>query len=436
MQSDTLPQNISEFLFRHGIEYKEEQMMPEMRKFYGEMENGLECTGNSLQMIPTYIRMRGHLTAEKPVVVLDAGGTNLRTAVIRFDGSREPILEGFDVRRMPGVDEEISCDDFFSEIGTFLDRTADQSDTIAVCFSYPTLPLPDKDGVILDIGKQLMVRDLKGKRVGEQILKRLSRSGSGKKIVVINDSVATLLGGMSTFHADYDSYLGFILGTGTNICYIEKKENVKKLSGGFDHGRVLINVESGGYTGFHGGEMDRSYFETFADQDKFAFEKMVSGKYLGGLVLTILKRAVREGLFSDRFRENISGLELLDSHEVDLFASSSSGGFLRYCCGSNRADQIACRSLIDAVYERAAKLLTVSLTAALLKTGKGKTAEKPVCITAEGSTFYNSELLRAKIHSNMERFAAKELHAHYEFVKIENVTLLGTAIAGLLNEED
>ena len=53
--------------------------------FMQEMLNGLEGKDSSLAMIPTYIEVGKEISAGKPVIVLDAGGTNFRVATVYFD---------------------------------------------------------------------------------------------------------------------------------------------------------------------------------------------------------------------------------------------------------------------------------------------------------------------------------------------------------------
>jgi hexokinase len=58
---------------------------------------------------------------------------------------------------------------------------------------------------------------------------------------------------------------------------------------------------------------------------------------------------------------------------------------------------------------------------------------RPICIVAEGSTFYRLKSLQAKIEYYLKQFLVDKKHVHYEIVNIENATLIGAAIAGLTN---
>ena len=60
-------------------------------------------------------------------------------------------------------------------------------------------------------------------------------------------------------------------------------------------------------------------------------------------------------------------------------------------------DAESCRYIIDALIDRAAKLVAASMSAVILKCGKGKSPEKPVLITVEGTTFYKLHNFRSTV---------------------------------------
>ena len=126
---------------------------------------------------------------------------------------------------------------------------------------------------------------------------------SDKEIVLINDAVATLLGGKAKYpDRVFESFIGFILGTGTNTCYIEQNSNIKKsdyLAG--KPGSTIINIESGGYNKSPRGLIDEEFDCQTTNPGEYTFEKMISGKYQGGLITTAIKKAAKEGLFTEFF---------------------------------------------------------------------------------------------------------------------------------------
>ena len=109
----------------------------------------------------------------------------------------------------------------------YLRPLADKSDRIGFCFSYPTEIFPDKDGRLLQFCKEVQAPEVIGQIIGKSLLEALGTPD--KKIVLLNDTVATLLSGKSaSFGRTYDSFMGYILGTGTNTCYIEANRNILK----------------------------------------------------------------------------------------------------------------------------------------------------------------------------------------------------------------
>lgn len=95
-------------------------------------------------------------------------------------------------------------------------------------------------------------------------------------------------------------------------------------------------------------------------------------------------------------------------------------------------NQLTLFTLLDACFERAARIVAVNLAAVISKSGQGKNPCYPVLIAAEGTTFYKARLFRGKLDFYVRSFINDQLGLYCEFVKAENATLVGTAIAGLV----
>lgn len=431
-------QVVKDFLKKYRMDYENINMEDNCKAFITEMENGLEGRAGSLQMLPTYITVAKEIPLEEPIIVLDAGGTNFRVATCYFDKDKKPVIENYETYRMPGTSGEISKAEFFETMAGYVKGVLHHSKKIGFCFSYPTEVLPNKDGRLLQFSKEVRVRDLIGAVVGETLLKTISDMGldGDKDIVILNDSVATLLGGKATYlDREFDSFIGFILGTGTNTCYIEQNNNIKKAGDLVGKpGSTIINVESGGYSKIPQSLIDEEFDNQTVNPGKYTFEKMISGKYQGGLITTAIKKAAKDGLFSDIFAEKINKIDELTAKDVnDFLYYPYSKSILSKCCSNTADDAIVLYHLIDCIIERAAKLVAINLSAILLKTGYGTNPCKPVCITAEGSTFYKSKFFREKLNCYIKDFLNDTKGLYCEFVKADNATLIGAAIAGLLN---
>jgi len=426
------------FLRKYGMDAASVDLEQNCRTFISEMKDGLEGKG-SLLMIPTYIGMDKEIPLMEPVIAIDAGGTNFRVAVIHFDENRKLIIEDFNNYPMPGSKGEISKEEFFETMADYIQPVLHRSNKISFCFSYPAEIMPDKDGRLIKFSKEIKVRDAKGELLGKNLLNVFVKRGftEPRSIIVLNDTVATLLAGKAAFPGrTFDGYIGFILGTGTNICYAEKGSNITKVPELAAHdGSILINMESGGYGRVPRGQIDIEFDNTTLNPGDFAFEKTISGAYQGGLTLAVIRKAAGEGLFSEGFAAELSKVEALASKDIDDFLYYPQGDNVLACCcakGSSE-DGLMLYYIIDNIFERVAKFVTFSLTAVIEKTGKGRNPLTPVCITADGSTFYKSKLFRSKLDHYIKVYTNEEKGIYCEFVKVDNGTLIGTAIAGLLN---
>ena len=427
---------VEEFLRKYEMDYGSVELDANCQRFIEEMQKGLDAEESSLLMIPTYISMDSEIPLNEPVIVIDAGGTNFRVAVVYFDDRKKPVIEDFKVYSMPGTKGELSKEEFFDTMAAYVWPVLHRSSKIGFCFSYPVVILPNKDGRLVKFSKEVKARDVDGELIGDNLLKAIKKMGckEEKSLVLLNDTVSTLLGGKASFpDRVFDSYIGFILGTGTNTCYIEKASNIRKLPDLRDTGgTMLINVESGNYNKMPRGKIDLEFDSGTANPGGYAFEKAISGAYQGGIVLAVVRKAAGDGLFTGTFAGKISGDVQLSSKEIDdLLYYPYGNNILAECC-SNVEDRKCLYMLIDAVIERAAKFVAINLTAAVLKTGKGTNPCAPVCITVDGSTFYKSKLFRTKLEHYIKTFANDKMNVYCEFVKAENGTLIGTAIAGLI----
>lgn len=427
------------FLKKYGMEASNVDLEKNCSTFINEMKNGLEGTG-SLLMIPTYIGMDKEIPLNEPIIAIDAGGTNFRVAVIHFDENKKLVTEEFKNYPMPGSKGEISKDEFFETMADYIQPVLHKSRKISFCFSYPTEIMPDKDGRLIKFSKEVKVRDVKGELLGRNLMEVFKKRGftDARSIVVLNDTVATLLAGRAASpDRIFDGYIGFILGTGTNICYAEKCENITKVRElAAKGGSILINMESGGYSKVPRGQIDIEFDNETMNPGDFAFEKTISGAYQGGLILAVIRKAVLEGLFSAGAAERLGSIKELASKEIDDFLYYPYGNNVLANCLSesyNNDDRTILFLLIDNIFERIAKFVTFSLTAVIEKTGKGKDPLRPVCITADGSTFYKSKLFRGKLDYYIRTYTNDIKGIYCEFVKVDNGTLIGTAIAGLLN---
>lgn len=432
---------VAQFLDKHGMRTTDLTLEAQKDRFLTDMKAGLSGKRDSLKMICTYISAEGDIPIEKPVIVMDAGGTNLRVALVTFDEKRKGQATDFRTYPMPGTKGELDAEAFFEALADCLMPVIHKSSDIGFCFSFPTEILPNKDGRLMHFNKEVKVTGVEGLMIGAELKAALKKRGviEEKHLVLINDTVATLLGGKAAYpERAFDGYIGFILGTGTNTCYIEDNAKISKAIGLPDQGRTIINVESGGYAHAPRGDIDALLDSKTANPAQQQFEKMISGAYQGPLLLELMRQAALEGLFSSAVAEKLLALSELTAKDIDDFCYYPQGyNTLSNLLAAENADRSSdARTLywlMDFVYERAAKLVVVNLAALIEKTGTGTDPLLPVCVAAEGTTFYKSKLFRGKLDFHVRQYLNDEKGLYCEFVKAENTTLMGTAIAALLN---
>ena len=427
------------FLKKYGMYFEDINMEECLQNFLHEMKTGLSNEKSSLQMIPTFIEVEGEIPLNEKVIVLEAGGTNFRAASVYFNDSKRPVIENFKKFPMPGVEKEVGKKEFFDKTIEYMTDVMNLSKNVGFCFSYPTEMLPTKDGKLVHFSKEVKAKEVEGELIGENINLALKEQGisEAKKFILLNDTVATLLGGKAeTQNRKFDGYIGFILGTGTNCCYVEKNKNIIKFENLDNEKSQVINIETGGFTKAPGGIIDKEFDATTKDPGLYTFEKMVSGRYIGPLYHEVIKKALSDGLFSNVASVELSKMVDLSTIDVNLFLknpTSIDNTLGKVVNSLDAEDRILLYHLFDIMSERVALLVAISLSAVVIKMDKGKDPLLPVCIAAEGTTFYEFKSLKDKIFYYIKKYLIDEKGRYIEFIKAENATLIGAAIAGLTN---
>lgn len=424
---------VEQFLKTHKLSASFLDMKSMTDDFIADMKKGLEAEKSSLMMIPTYISAEGSIKPNEPVVAIDAGGTNFRAVKMSFDNNMNLITENLQQRKMPAIDEELSNKEFFATLAAYLTEYKNVSDKIGFCFSYAVEIYPNKDGKLLEWSKEVKAPEVIGQMVGENLLQAMGTPN--KQIVLMNDTVSTLLAGKAaTAGREFDTYLGFILGTGTNVCYIEQNSNITKTPNLNQKENQIINIESGNFDKMPRTDIDVAFDNTTKNPGRYSFEKMISGGYFGGLCTTALKTAANEDIFSAETKVNLKKAGEFTSEEVnkfvcgiDLKTNALSTVFV------TEEDVAAATEIINALIQRSAKLTAASLAAVILKTGKAKTPEKPILMTIEGTTFYKMNNFRILFEAFLQGFLSGENKRFYEIVEVPNSSLIGAGIAAVVN---
>jgi len=429
---------VRRFLKDNGAYHEDVDMDAFCGLFRDHMHRGLAGSESSLAMILTYIEVGKEIPKDERVIVLDAGGTNFRVAAIHFDRSGEPVIGDFVQRPMPGLDREVGREEFFATIAEYTAPVLDAAGSIGFCFSYPTEILPNRDGRLIRFCKEVRAKEVEGQLIGRNLISAIAAAGrkADKRVAILNDTVATLLAGMSACGTRaFDSYIGFILGTGSNCCYIESNRRITKKPDLDPTAEQIVNVESGSFGEAPRGAIDTLLDESTLDPGKYTFEKMFSGGYFGALCLKALQQGAEQGLLPGTLGQKLLAAAELETKDVNSFLRSPLGDnpLAEICSEAAGQDRAAVWYVLDGLVERAAKVVAAMLSSVVLETDKGHDPCTPVCITAEGTTFYELKSLRERIEAYMRSFLQGRHDRFVEFVRVEDATLIGAAIAGLTN---
>ena len=411
------------FLEKHGMSPDGIDPAREAAKMAEEMALGLAGKGGSLPMIPTYLSDAGQIPLNEPVVVIDAGGTNFRCGLVRFT-SEGCQVEQMRKWKMPGIEAPATWEDFIRFTADAIEPLMKETDKIGFCFSYSADITPEMDGRVQRIDKEVVITGCEGQLVGASLLRELEKRGvTGKKIVILNDTVAVLLGGLASGDEDGGCAIGQVSGTGTNTCCSLPENRIGKL-GRSGERRMIVNLESGMYDGMPRGDFDRELDEASHNPGIKHFEKITAGVYLGELCHRMLQHAAEEGLLSPESCEKVKALGWIDSAVIDAWAM----GEKLEDISVGEEDAAFVQTLCAAMFERSARCMCTNLAAIALLSG-----EKNVSICAEGSLVQKGRVYHPLLEELVRQVIRDQLNRNVHFTVGYETTLAGSAAAALLN---
>lgn len=430
---------MNDFLKTNHLTVKNYSFENDVDNFIKEMKLGLK--GNSsISMFPTFIEEERDIPLNKPILVLDAGGTNFRAAIVSFDKDKNPIISDFRKKPMPGTEREYTSNEFFDAITSFIEDIASKVDIIGFCFSYSMKKTQEKDGRLTHFSKEIKAPEVEGRLIGKGVMDSLKRKNikNIKKIVLLNDTVATQLAGKAQDKInEFNSYIGIIIGTGVNACYNEKNCNILKEKNLPNSGGQIINTEVGSCKIIPYGAIDEEFRKNTAKPNAYHLEKMVSGGYIGKLWFFILLKASKAGCFSKKFS---SSLEVfyskensynLDASDLNNFIENKRLPLLLEENATTK-DLESILTISNTIIKRAAYIASVMIVAIILKSEKSPSKERPIALCIDGSTFWKLKGLKEGIEKNLKNHLGKK-DIFYRIIKINNAPIIGAAVAGLTN---
>ncbi|CAG8603067.1 22136_t:CDS:2 [Dentiscutata erythropus] len=323
-----------------------EKLSEIVNHFCNEMDKGLEKSGMTVAMIPSFVTGIPTGNEVGTFLALDLGGTNLRICEIAFEGKgvinvkqqKHKVTENLKTGPANQLFDFIAdcIDKFLSELVT-VQFENDQSENdkkfkMGFTFSFPVEQTAINKGTLIKWTKGFTCPDAENKDVVFMLQEALKRKEVPVVVAaLVNDTVGTLL---SHSYKDPDTLIGIIYGTGTNGAYFEDIPKIKKLNKySNDSEKMIINIEWGAFDS-EKKVLPLTMFDNKLDRESNnphyqIFEKMISGMYLGEITRNILLHLIDRMLLFDGYSskelnrhysfetEYMSTIEADESHALD-----------------------------------------------------------------------------------------------------------------------
>lgn len=408
-------------------------------RMYESMVKGLGSATNPtsvVKMFPTYVRSLPDGTEEGDFFALDLGGSNFRVLLVKLKGGEvEMIPKVYKIEKeiMTGTGEQLF--DYIADcLAEFKKEQGleDKDLPLGFTFSFPCKQHGLNSATLVTWTKGFSASGV----VNEDVAKLLSDACKRRKvnldiIAVVNDTTGTL---MSCAHADRNCYVGLIIGTGTNACYMEKLDKVETWNGDNEEPKqTIINMEWGAF-GDDGSledirtDFDREVDKITLNKGKQLYEKMISGMYLGEISRqAMVKLAEKNLLFEGAISAEMKTTWAFESkYLTDIEKDVSTEGtkiqeiLKEMKCPHTPSDVAVVRAICSAVATRAAKLVTAGLAAVIQKMGR-----KTVTIGVDGSLYK----YHPRFHPLMDTFTRELVpDAHVKYMLSEDGSGKGAAL--------
>ncbi|KZT26882.1 hypothetical protein NEOLEDRAFT_1177072 [Neolentinus lepideus HHB14362 ss-1] len=288
--------------------------------FLREFSQGLAEYNHPMAMIPSFVTGVPDGTETGTFLALDLGGTNLRVCEVELHGNNTFTLrqQKYKVSETLKTGEATVLFDYLADsvdefLTDYASSSAPQGDLdripLGLTFSFPVEQTALDEGKILTWTKGFNAKNSVGKDVVKLLQDAFDRKHLHVKCVaLINDTVGALL---SRSYTAGKSVLGAIFGTGTNGAYLEDVAKITKLgnsSAVAKGGKMIVNTEWGAFDNARW-VLPSTPFDNKLDRESInphfqAFEKFISGMYLGeitrNILLALIDAAPKPILFSGK----------------------------------------------------------------------------------------------------------------------------------------
>ncbi|KAG7096624.1 hypothetical protein E1B28_004041 [Marasmius oreades] len=332
---------------QYQMTLEKETLTELVKTFLKEFKIGLENYNHPMAMIPSFVTGVPDGTETGVFLALDLGGTNLRVCEVTLNGDKT-----FDLRQqkykvsdtLKTGEATVLFDYLAASVDAFLTSHAPPANFnpkhdvvhLGLTFSFPVEQTALDSGKILTWTKGFSAKNAVGHDVVKLLQDAFDRKHMHVKCVaLVNDTVGALL---SRSYTAGGCILGSIFGTGTNGAYVEDVTNISKL--GPNHpaiakgGKMVVNTEWGAFNNSRS-HLPFTPFDNALDRMSInprfqAFEKFISGMYLGEItrliLLSLIDAAPRALLFKGKAPKALNSQWGVDTSVMSDIESAWQGG--------------------------------------------------------------------------------------------------------------
>eukprot|EP00800_Vazella_pourtalesii_P002582 TRINITY_DN12502_c0_g1_i3.p1 TRINITY_DN12502_c0_g1~~TRINITY_DN12502_c0_g1_i3.p1 ORF type:complete len:444 (-),score=92.86 TRINITY_DN12502_c0_g1_i3:696-2027(-) len=354
-----------------------------------EFEEGLSKKDHNspVKMLNAYVHGLPTGKERGRYFALDLGGSNFRTLLVTIEenGTISQLSEKFALdENMMATTQEVLFDKVAESLISFAAKQGvKETLPLGFTFSFPVHQLAINKGNLIRWTKGFSAAGAVGRDVMEMLQEALDRKGSkvAHLSALVNDTTGTL---MAKAIEEKDCYVGLILGTGTNACYLEEISKIPKYKSPPPSAtHVLINTEWGAFG--ENGALDKFITEIDSELDKTAlhkkqqiFEKMISGKYIGELVRLSCQKLISIGiLFKGQSTPKFDQIESFESSFVSQIEEGDAPDIKaiteilkRFDFEPTEQDCVLVRDTCVAISTRAARLSVAGIIGLVKKMGR------------------------------------------------------------------
>jgi len=375
-------------------------------------------------MIPTYVF--GWPTGREvgEFLALDLGGTNLRVCLVTLsgDGKFEITQSKYRLTEEQKQEDGQKLFDFCVEcIKTFIESNIHNVDDfvdgaripLGFTFSYPASQERIDHGVLIRWTKGFGAPNTEGHDVAAMFRKSLEKYNVPVELVALTcDTTGTLI---ASHYVNPKTKIAVIFGTGCNAAYMERVGDIPKMKnhGIDDDALIAINCEWGAFDSFVHEHLPRTKYDQIVDETsnkpgEQAFEKLISGRYLGEILRLVICELIDDGiLFLGQNTYKIEIRDSLDTAFLSLIESDPTDELLMiigifthfFALETTLAERQFFRALAKLIGKRSARLSACGIAAIVNKKGF---LEEGCAVGADGSLYNKYPGFADRVHEGLQ----------------------------------